>query len=886
MTTTTSTTTFDAPPPRMNGFDFEDDDDERSADSGIEDRDDAQAVLQPALSSAATHLTLLETGEDEKLAALQKRPTGDDGYFSPDEAAGVEDQDDDEGEDSDPLSEDTHDSAPNAANTPKGSPPAVEKPRTQNDLSLGKLPEPRLTGKTSLGWPSPWTSGPRDLVIDASVANKSTVPRPRPSSTFLESAFGSEKQSPRPRRSGSAGQEALKRLREVIPSPTQLNFHMLPSFHGTFRSGPTRSDSAPSEDTKHGTKYGSPLASAWPLRRKTATQGDGTEEHRKHGQAAAVIPSTLPTNMDTMVARRPGLKTVPSNRTGGSLRRVASDDSVLYHVLSPQSSIDEGQFNDVHEMVNLRFRAIKESLPSLPKVNPNWRSSLNLSSFNSISDSTTIRFPFTDSTPRGSNHQSPVPTETAASAVSLSLPKDPLDSVLEDLTGDIVILGGYRGSILRSAEPPYQQLWAPVKVGLNMRKVNLEVGLDDEDEDNMPNTIRPSGMLTNMGPVDISRKFIRRLKTCDNRRDGKLRVWNYGYDWRLSPHRLSQQLCEFLASLPSNQPGVDTKSRGALVVAHSLGGLITRHAVNQRPELFSGVLYAGVPQRTINILGPFRNGDAVLFNEKLLSASVNFSIRTSFVFLPEDGFAFVDKVTGKPYPVDFYDPEEWARWKLSPCVSTPLRPAPAKPQSSSFASLLPSSLRPRGLSKSEKKGPDGVEALDHTIAPQMGTQVSADLNHNRKESPAPGSEERERYMEYLTRTLARTKRYRAELAHNPEHEKNNVYPPMAVLYGKSIPTVYAAQVQSRESILTSEAYSDLLFRAGDGVTLAKEAMLPEGYSVVKGGKVLSDRGHITLLGDLPAVGRALGALRRGRAKGIGLGEGGKRGGSDVKVKEG
>src|SRR6516165_6780692 len=68
------------------------------------------------------------------------------------------------------------------------------------------------------------------------------------------------------------------------------------------------------------------------------------------------------------------------------------------------------------------------------------------------------------------------------------------DSILENLTGDIVIMGGYRsafhmimiaslslstnsferGSILRSASPPHRRLWIPVKVGLNLRKVNLE----------------------------------------------------------------------------------------------------------------------------------------------------------------------------------------------------------------------------------------------------------------------------------------------------------------------------------------------------------------------------------------------------------------------------
>ena len=77
----------------------------------------------------------------------------------------------------------------------------------------------------------------------------------------------------------------------------------------------------------------------------------------------------------------------------------------------------------------------------------------------------------------------------AARTDSVSKPNRPaasaIDSVLESLTGDIVVMGGYRGSVLRSAEPPHRQLWVPVKVGLNMRKVNMEVGLDPEDEENM-----------------------------------------------------------------------------------------------------------------------------------------------------------------------------------------------------------------------------------------------------------------------------------------------------------------------------------------------------------------------------------------------------------------
>lgn len=86
--------------------------------------------------------------------------------------------------------------------------------------------------------------------------------------------------------------------------------------------------------------------------------------------------------------------------------------------------------------------------------------------------------------------------------------------------------------------------------------------------------------------------------------------------------------------------------------------------------------------------------------------------------------------------------------------------------------------------------------------------------------------------------------------------------------------MYGAKVDGREGIACSDSYDNLVFASGDGVCLAREAMLPTGYKVVYGGRISSDRGHVTLLGDLNAVGRALEAVIKGRAKGIGLGAAG------------
>ncbi|KAK2590240.1 hypothetical protein QQS21_012086 [Conoideocrella luteorostrata] len=582
------------------------------------------------------------------------------------------------------------------------------------------------------------------------------------------------------------------------------------------------------------------------------------------------------------------------------LRRVTSDESMLYHSLSRQSSLgDDNKFSDVREMVNIRFMAIRDSLPDVPNFKMPSLARLHAASrmsaislnglFSSSTDDNTLSRPSPENASReiysGGSPALPKPSSSAVTSTST------IDSVLEELTGDLVILGGYRGSVLRSAEPPHQQLWAPVKLGFNMRKANLEVGLEDEDEETMEERIIPSGMLKHVGPVDVSRKLFKKLRSSPNARNGTLRIWDYGYDWRLSPALSSKKLQNFLANLPSNQPGTPPGYRGALVIAHSLGGLITRHAVNHQPELFAGVLYGGVPQRCINILGPFRNGDAVLFNEKLLTAQVNFSIRTSFVLLPDDGFCFIDKDTGESYPVDFFNADDWAKWRLSPCVA-PLLPPYNREKQQGLSSPL-SSLFPNSLLKNKKPlEPDIQSSADSATADEARNHH----HHHNGNAPLPSppqspassptgavagagagiatGSEQERYMRYLRRTLAATRKFRSELTHSKTHELSNVYPPHAVLYGKSIPTVYAAQVAGREAIPYADAYDDLVFRPGDGVVLAREAMLPEGYSIVRSGRVSTERGHLTMLGDLSAVGKALEALLWGRRKGIGMGRGG------------
>jgi pimeloyl-ACP methyl ester carboxylesterase len=623
---------------------------------------------------------------------------------------------------------------------------------------------------------------------------------------------------------------------------------------------------------------------------------------------------------------------VNSGRSHRSLRRSASESSLhTFRTLSRVPSLgDDSRFEHVQAQVNSRMKAIRDSwqdtnirLPLLPSFASLSDISLNRTHSFSKKNSTLSPSTSTSALPSANQKSSTnLPRATTVPQASKTAQQHPnFSKALAELTGDVVVLGGYRGSILRSAEPPHRQLWAPIKVGLNVRKVDLEVGLDSDADERAQEKIIPGGMLTHIGPVDISRRLFKRLRACENARSGELRVHDYGYDWRLDPLFLSKQLIEFLEKLPCNKPGTPKNKRGATVIAHSLGGLITRHAVNQRPELFAGVVYAGVPRTCVNILGPFRNGDDVLLSSRVLTAQVNFTIRTSFALLPLDGRCFFNKETKEEYPVDFFDPQTWIDYRLSPCIARPLPSLNDPPPPTGLAGVMNSmagvmnSMVP-GRKNSISRARQAIQhpaahAIDGLVNPPemdgsmaSGSSANAEAkgnidydgtdnmapqidssSHAASKSPDAAANDpntsiattvtipREQAIAYLTRILANVKQFKTELFFHAPHAEANAYPPAAVIYGKTTPTVYGAKVVSREAIKHASAYDALAFASGDGVVLAKAAMLPDGYKVARGGLVSSERGHVTLLGDLEAVGRCLRAVMAARRKGVGMGAG-------------
>ncbi|KAI7213381.1 hypothetical protein D0864_02837 [Hortaea werneckii] len=772
------------------------------------------------------------------------------------------------------------------------------------DAAAGRPPRPAVAPPAQDGSqdrpPSPWRSE----------QTRSSTTR-----SYLRDGFLSG------RKRSSSGPDSMlgswqKAIMSSLPSvPRNLN---------PFQSQAESNESASSSDTGNIPRKRSnsiwPSMSGWSERRPSPSlsRNRSDDSSKKLDLARSSASTKEKSEADAVLGDLPSraeLRTIRS-RPPPQLRRSTSDNSLqTQRTLSRVSSLgDDTRWENVQEQVNSRVKAIRDSfqdsnirLPSLPSI------SLKPDFFRERAGSQVRK----QSEPNGTERSIDASTPTSASRAPSSSARATMgdsnaqkaaaqhpnfNRALEQLEGDVVILGGYRGSILRSAEPPHRQVWVPIKVGLNIRKVDLELGLDEEDDERATEKIIPGGMLSHIGPVDISRRLFKRLRTCENARTGKLRVHDFGYDWRLHPTYLSQQLVKFLASLPCNQPGTPKEKRGALVIPHSLGGLITRHAVNQRPELFSGVVYAGVPNTCVNILGPLRNGDEVLLSSKVLTAQVNFTIRTSFALLPLDGRCFFDKNTREEYRVDFFDPQTWIDYRFSPCIARPLPPLYAQPKPagitgyvSSVANALPKPGRKNSIRRNAAHPADptkatavagaaepDAKATDQATSHQALAENNIDTsgkNHDPSTDTAAGVRTavtipRDQALAYLTRTLATVKKFKQQLAFHPPHATNNAYPPISVIFGKSTPTVYGAKVSGREGIKHADAYDELAFASGDGVVLARAAMVPEGYQTAPGGVVSSDRGHVTILGDLEAVGKCVNAVLAARRGGMGVGVGG------------
>lgn len=476
--------------------------------------------------------------------------------------------------------------------------------------------------------------------------------------------------------------------------------------------------------------------------------------------------------------------------------------------------------------------------------------------------------------------------------------KDPGNpDYFKNLSGNVVIMGGYRGSVLRDAETS-MMMWIPIKVGVGLRRPTLELGLSTEAEEKSEGLVYSSEMCTSIGKlVDMGKRLEERIA---GRRRAKAYAW--GYDWRLSLARSSRRLISFLEELYDASADTQGAKRGAKVVAHSMGGLVALHALAtcSNPRIFEGLVFASTPfLGTPNILGPFRFGDAALFNDTICSPRATFSFRSSFYLLPTDGRCFEVPVgeveqdeeelteqqrKGRFKDVDFLDPDVWNELGLSPCLQVGrgqqmialVRKGAGEgveggnKNSQAVQSEATSDLdvaspqgegKPNGLTMgvvegladgnnplpTDDLGPDAQEqqALqpeNRQGAPRNNPDDSSEVDFNKLDYPTQS-------WLYLERTLSEVRQFWHDIERGFDASKleDGSYPPLMLLTSGRTPSVRGALVGVEASDWKDDVragdYSRMTYGAGDGVITRRSATtLPGQWS-----RLLASRAETELL---------------------------------------
>jgi len=175
-----------------------------------------------------------------------------------------------------------------------------------------------------------------------------------------------------------------------------------------------------------------------------------------------------PTSVDRLTLQPPTKEQNGEQFIPKPLIRRTTSESALIRPLSATPSLgDDTRWEHIHEMMNSRSRAIKDSF-----VDANIR-------FPAMRDFTSFSFPSslpfqTQTAPDGIAPPLPNRAPHAASSSSVLREKEVVSrprasskvspikhphfaNALDKLTGDVVIMGGYRGSVLRSAKAPYRE---------------------------------------------------------------------------------------------------------------------------------------------------------------------------------------------------------------------------------------------------------------------------------------------------------------------------------------------------------------------------------------------------------------------------------------------
>ncbi|KAI9591770.1 Alpha/Beta hydrolase protein [Syncephalis fuscata] len=327
----------------------------------------------------------------------------------------------------------------------------------------------------------------------------------------------------------------------------------------------------------------------------------------------------------------------------------------------------------------------------------------------------------------------------------------------DKLSGDIIVIHGFAGSKLVDTRQNNKEYW--ITQELLDDKIHPPMHLPITTRDNEPDPIITDGYLTNKTYIEYYSSFINGIEDAARVSNGRFRVHLFDYDFRRNNIDTIAKFIHYVEDIYRRR-----ERRAVTVIAHSMGGIITLNAVHKRPELFKAAIFAGSPfNGSITALQAKLNGTPVGRNTECFTAETHFQLQSSFSFFPFDSTGLV-KPDGSDWHINYYDANEWLRYKLSPVLST-------------------------------------------TNQLAMGSY-------------------KER-VDYLHYAIERARQSRDGVIKKPNHS-NFVYPKFVIIAGNTLPTPYRYQAKETTDGLLDIDYAQAIQVKGDGLIALSSAQLPQG----------------------------------------------------------
>ncbi|MCE9598260.1 MAG: hypothetical protein K8S54_09865 [Spirochaetia bacterium] len=234
----------------------------------------------------------------------------------------------------------------------------------------------------------------------------------------------------------------------------------------------------------------------------------------------------------------------------------------------------------------------------------------------------------------------------------------------------LVFIHGIKGSALGDDQGKRHWLTIGQALGLSKSRISLPTEWNGEEQarDSLKATEALDGVYLIPGLVGekIYGPFLKAARKMDRP------VYVFAYDWRRDNLENLKLFINFL-----KETSAANGNKKIQVVAHSMGGLITRAALADSPELFQSVIFAGVPfHGGVGFLPDVHAGEPVALNKTILSPEVYFTFPSVYTLFPVEGSRVYDG--DKELPLDFYDADDWGKYKLGLFALELVSPAQAQ----------------------------------------------------------------------------------------------------------------------------------------------------------------------------------------------------------------